>query len=106
MKLYRSAHMSRALRKDSRLVSILLFLALPAIAAPDGGLDVELLDAGTVLPAQEVCMPAADAVRLDVALRGAEAERDSLKTWLVLTPAVAFVVGAVAAGLVVAYVKK
>lgn len=76
------------------------------LAAPDGGLDVELLDAGSVLPTQMACMPPESAQTLDLGLRDAESERDSLRVWIVIAPIAAFVVGAVAAGAVVSAVKR
>lgn len=89
-----------------KAVALALVLSLTAFAEPDGGLDVELLDAGTVLPAQMVCMPGPDAQRLDLGLRTAESERDQLKTWLLIAPPAALLLGAIAGGLIAAFAKK
>jgi hypothetical protein len=61
----------------ARLTTVLVLLALPvyANASPDGGTwDVELLDAGTILPSQAACMPPGDAQTLDEYLRATEAD--------------------------------
>lgn len=78
-------------------------LLLAALLSADGGLDVELLDAGTVLPTQMACMPPADAVTLDLGLRSAERDRDAYKGWVMVVTPIAVVatvaVGVLAAGL-------
>lgn len=83
-----------------KLAALLVLASLSAHAA-DGGLDVELLDAGTVLTDALVCMRPADAQTLDLGLRSAEKERDGLKVAVIATStaaAVATVAAIVAAG--------
>jgi hypothetical protein len=89
-------------------------LALAALlaATPDGGIDTpfKLEPAGTTLQVDAVCALPADVQAYDVALRTAQADASGgtqkALTVGLLTGAAGLVVGAVVAGLAVAYAKK
>jgi hypothetical protein len=91
----------------------LLVAALPVHAAtPDGGTDTpfKLEPAGTVLQVDAVCALPTDVQAYDVALRTAQADADSgtqkAVTVGLITGAAGLVLGAVVAGIAVAYIKK
>lgn len=95
-------------------IAVALLLTCPVAAAEvDGGVPlaeyhVELLPAGAVLPAPAACMPPKEAQAFDVALRTAEGDRDGFRAeieagggstvrWAMISLAIGFAVGAVAA---------
>jgi hypothetical protein len=89
-----------------RAIALALLLALPAYAAPDGGWDVELYDAGTVLTTQMACTTPDGAMGLDVALRTAEKDRDGFKTVVLIAVPVSVLLAVATASLAVAYVQR
>lgn len=97
--------MSRVGRNYARLMSILCLFAFTAHAA-DGGYDVELLDAGTILLEPMACMPPADVQRLDIDFRATEADARGYRTAAVAATTAAAVVTLVCAALVAGLATK
>lgn len=94
-------------------IALALLLSLPAAAEADGGtplaeFHLELVPAGTTLPAPAACMPPQEAQAFDRALRTAEGDRDGFREeiergggsttrWALISLAIGFAAGGLAA---------
>ena len=87
-------------------LALSLLMASISHATPDGGYDVELLDAGTVLASDMACMSPGNVQRLDIDLRTTEMDRNGYRAALLVVTPIAVLATAAAVILAGMYVTK